>query len=204
MEHKRKIDLIDRPSGVAFSEDSEKINLDDLETLSLQIIHGAAETTETFEDGDVDVDEDTITITGHGLVTGADVALTTSGSLPGGLSATDYFVIVVDADTIQLATSLSNAQAGTAVDITSAAGGGTHTLTHGTKGGAVQVQVSNVDNPSEDADWTNKGSATNISGAAASAVIEYEAKDLSHKWMRVEYTHTDGQYPLEVIANAKG
>lgn len=84
---------------------------------------------DTFADADVDVDENTITLTAHGMLTGLKVAATTDGVLPDGLSATTYYVIAVDANTIKLASSLVNAQAGTAVDITAAAGGGTHTLT---------------------------------------------------------------------------
>ncbi len=61
----------------------------------------------------------TITITAHGFNTGLKVALTGT-NLPTGLSATNYWVIVVDADTISLASSLLNAVAGTAVHITGA------------------------------------------------------------------------------------
>ena len=85
-----------------------------------------------FVDGDVDPSDpnDSITETDHGLLIGDRVQLTTTGTLPTGLSlATDYFVIKVDNDTIQLATSFANAVAGTQVDITAASGGGTHTLT---------------------------------------------------------------------------
>jgi len=63
--------------------------------------------------------------------TGCAVTLTTTGTLPAGLSlATTYFVIRVDqnAGTFKLATTLANADAGTAIDITDA-GTGTHTIT---------------------------------------------------------------------------
>lgn len=79
-------------------------------------------TAREFASEDVDATENTITITGHGRVTGdgpVRVGLTGDGTLPAGLSAsTNYFVIVVDEDTIKLATSAANAAAGTAVDIT--------------------------------------------------------------------------------------
>lgn len=82
-----------------------------------------------FLDADVSVADDTITETGHGIPDLTRVRLTTTGVLPTGLAAdTDYWVIVVDADTISLATSAANALADTAIDITAAAGGGTHTL----------------------------------------------------------------------------
>ena len=80
-----------------------------------------------FADGDVTVGTDSVNSTAHGLETGDIVSLSSSGTLPAGLSAQDYFVIRVDADNIKFASSLENAEAGTAVDITAAAGGGTHT-----------------------------------------------------------------------------
>lgn len=60
-----------------------------------------------------------IAITAHGFVTGLKVALAGT-NLPTGLSATNYWVIVIDADTISLASSLANAVAGTKVAITGA------------------------------------------------------------------------------------
>lgn len=63
-------------------------------------------------------------------VTGMKVRVSTTGTLPTGISAaTDYFLIRDTATTIKLASSLANAVAGTAIDIT-AAGSGTHTVTH--------------------------------------------------------------------------
>lgn len=54
--------------------------------------------------------------------------LTTTTTLPAGLSlATDYYVIKITDTTFKLATSYANAVAGTAIDITSA-GTGTHTI----------------------------------------------------------------------------
>lgn len=62
--------------------------------------------------------------------TGRKVRLTTTGSLPAGLAlATDYYVIRLTATTIQLASSLANAVAGSPINFTTA-GSGTHTITH--------------------------------------------------------------------------
>lgn len=83
----------------------------------------------TFVDGNVSVSLDQITITAHGYTTGYSFTLTTTGVLPSGLAlATTYYVIKIDDNTIQVASSLVNALAGTAVNITSNAGGGTHTV----------------------------------------------------------------------------
>ena len=62
------------------------------------------------------------------ILTGTRVRLTTTTTLPAGLSlATDYYVIRLSDTTFSLATSFANAVAGTAIDITSA-GTGTHTV----------------------------------------------------------------------------
>jgi len=82
-----------------------------------------------FVDADVSVANDTITEATHGYATGDRVDLATTGVLPGGLAAaTIYYVIAVDANTISLATTAANATAASAIDITSAAGAGNHTL----------------------------------------------------------------------------
>lgn len=83
----------------------------------------------SFATSDVDTTNDIITETGHNYYTGLVGQLTSSGSLPGGLSlATDYYIIVVTANTYRLATSKANASAGTYINITST-GSGTHTFT---------------------------------------------------------------------------
>lgn len=72
---------------------------------------------------------DVCTLTTHGMYTGQLVQVTTDGVLPGGLAVTtDYYAIVIDANTFYLASSLTNARAGTRINITTA-GTGTHTVT---------------------------------------------------------------------------
>lgn len=85
----------------------------------------------TFADADVTVGDDTIDDTTHGFTSGdGPYQLTTSGVVPAGLALlTDYFVGVVDADTYTLHTSHNDATKGqNPVDITAAAGGGTHNI----------------------------------------------------------------------------
>ena len=61
--------------------------------------------------------------------TGTRVRVSSATTLPGGLSAnTDYYMIYQSTTTFQLATSLANALAGTAINITDT-GTGTHTVT---------------------------------------------------------------------------
>lgn len=62
------------------------------------------------------------------VLTGTEVRLTTTTTLPAGLAlATDYYVIKLSDTTFSLATSYANAVAGTAINITDA-GTGTHTV----------------------------------------------------------------------------
>lgn len=69
-----------------------------------------------------------VTNTAHGLSTGDQVYLTTSGALPTGLTAnTLYYAIRVDANTFNLATSRANAYAATKITTTGSQSG-THTL----------------------------------------------------------------------------
>ncbi len=77
----------------------------------------------------VDVDADTISIPDHRYNPYMIVRMTTStADLPAPLATgTDYWVIVADDGSIQLASSLANAIAGTAINITDV-GTGTHTI----------------------------------------------------------------------------
>lgn len=69
-----------------------------------------------------------VTMTSHGFNTGDQVYLTTSGALPTGLSAnTLYYIIKIDANSFNLATSRANAVAGTKIN-TSGSQSGTHLL----------------------------------------------------------------------------
>jgi hypothetical protein len=87
-------------------------------------------TSKTFAPSDVDIGTNRITISAHGFPNVHRVRFTTTGTLPGNLSAgTTYYVIrVVDENTIQLAQYESTAIARTpSIDITSQ-GTGTHTI----------------------------------------------------------------------------
>lgn len=85
-------------------------------------------TGDTFTSADVATGTDNITLTGHNFVTLDKLQVTTSGTLPAPLAvSTDYYVINVGANTIQLATSAANAIAGTQINLTTA-GTGTQTL----------------------------------------------------------------------------
>ncbi len=80
----------------------------------------------TANSTNVSTTNNTITITGHGLATGDPVYYYAASNVIGGLSNSQiYYVISVDANNIKLATSSSNATAGTAINLTSAPGSNT-------------------------------------------------------------------------------
>ena len=128
-----------------------------------------------FSDSDVNTGTDVITVDENSyLYTGQAVALTTSGTLPTGLSATTYYIIRASSTTVKLATSVANANAGTAVDITAAAGGGTHTLTLtmtdrsvGDSGGEETHALSDAEMPSHT--HSNAPGSGTASGGGSSA-----------------------------------
>lgn len=158
----------------------------------------------TFVDADVSVANDTITEAAHGFKTGLKGQLTTSGVLPAGLAlATDYFVIVVDADTFKLATSLVNAQAGTAVNITAAAGGGTHTFTSTALAGAsAKLQASNnYDSRLATGDWIDVASSS--TSITATGEVMWNVTDAAYKWVRTVVTLTAGQLDVDAYFHSK-
>jgi len=79
----------------------------------------------TFAPADVNIGTDTITIVGHTFINGDAISFTSSGTLPGGISAgVIYWVIGVSGDTFKLTTVRSSVP--DTVDISST-GSGTHT-----------------------------------------------------------------------------
>lgn len=82
----------------------------------------------TFVAADVDVVNNRVRISNHGLSVGQPIAFSAGATLPAGLVIdTAYYAIVPNGSQIGFATSRANAFAGTAVDITTV-GTGTQTL----------------------------------------------------------------------------
>ena len=141
---------------------------------------------------------DVMTKSAHLFKTGLKVQVSNSGgALPSGLSAaTDYFVIYVDDNTFKLATSLVNAQAGTAIDITTN-GTGTQTVTPTAIAGAsVKLQGSQ-----DDVNYFDLGVSSNIT---ATANILLEKVDPSLRYIRAYYTMTAGQVSFTQYTIVKG
>ena len=77
----------------------------------------------------VSIANDTLTFNNHRFVTGQKVTYNDGGGTAiGGLADGSYFIIKVDQNTIKLASNASNAASATAINLTSGAAGGSHTL----------------------------------------------------------------------------
>lgn len=190
--------LILPATSVAYSQDSAVVDLRRIDQWSVEavvtVLTGAAK---TFVDGDVSVANNTITITSHAMLLGEKVAATTDGTLPAGLSATNYYVIYVDANTIKLATSQANALAGTAVDITAAAGGGTHTLTPATAWSAtLKLQASN-----DNSNWVDIASATATSTSTGACMVNITAA--GYRYGKANILATTGLATVSMYAAGK-
>lgn len=186
-------------SQIITTSNSDAVSIDS-NLQGLGIIATATDNTPsaiTFDGSDaavVIVASDIIVKASHGFTTGLKVAATTAGTLPTGLSATNYYVIVVSATQIKLATSLANAQAGTAVDIT-AVGVGNSTLTPAALAGATyQLQVSN-----DNSIWANYGSTSAISATGNTAL---EMNNINFAYVRVQTTLTAGRLTIDLVANS--
>lgn len=136
-----------------------------------------------------------IAITSHGFFTGLKVALSGT-NLPTGLSATNYWVIVIDANTISLASSLANAVLGTKVAITGAGTTADADLTPAALGSVViKLQASN--------DGTN---FTDISGktvtVAATGSTLWDLGATAYRVLRVNEAASAGAINLVLNFNS--
>lgn len=144
---------------------------------------------------------DICTKSAHGYLTGLKVQLTTTTTLPAGLStSTDYFVIKLSSSTFSLASSLVLAQAGTAIDITDT-GTGTHTITPTSLAGASLKLQGSMDNTTfVDLPIKATGDATKSGTITATASFYLNETDLNVNWIRVYYTFTAGQLSVSQIS----
>lgn len=154
---------------------------------------------------------DTIELGAHGFHDGLKFQLTTTGVLPAGLSlVTDYYAIVVDADNIQVASSLSNALAGTEIDITDF-GTGTHTaVVQDDLTGTLKLQASNDaflqdgwnNEENTSATWIDiTGSSVAVSGTGSQI---WNVSDVYYSAARVVWTRTVGIGTYTAHITAKG
>lgn len=131
---------------------------------TLAEVTGAVNVNTTNDTFDVALNDDT-------WITGMKVQISTSGSMPAPLVvATDYWVIRASTTTIKFATTLANALAGTAIDITTQ-GTGNHTTTHtlrtrtrGQKMGAEEHPIKDAEMRAHTHGLTDPGHAHNERG----------------------------------------
>ena len=149
---------------------------------------------------------DNLTKTAHGLVAEATVQVSSTTTLPAPLAAaTIYFVIFVDVNNFQLATTRALAQAGTQIDITDN-GTGTHTVTPETPlNASLKVQYANtgdVDTLPEEGDWVDSGQAIAMDDSPLIGTLSQS--DVGARRLRVVLVPTAGQGALTVDLSGKG
>lgn len=185
----RKTQVLDSQTDTLFVTTNTTDAVDVRGAVTLYIdaqVTNATPSAKSFATSDVNTTDNTITEASHGYPTGLKGQFTTTTTLPAGLSlATDYFVIATTSGTYKVATSLANAQAGTAVDITDQ-GTGTHTFTPTSlAGGSVKLQ--------ESLDGTIWHDSTNGSqNITATANFFWSVTAPGYDYVRLSYTLTAG------------
>lgn len=149
-------------------------------TSAITVATPSAKTSNAYDD----TDETISFAAAHGFITGLKVQLTSSGTLPTGLElATDYFIIVVDTDTIMLASSYANAIAGTEVTFADDGTGNITVTPVALAGGTFVVSWSN--------DGTNFVQATSTA-VTATVVLGVQVSPIPYKYLKITWTVTAG------------
>lgn len=133
---------------------------------------------------------DICTKAAHGYLSGLKAGVASDGTLPAPLTATNYYVIKIDADTFKLAASYADAIAATPVPINiTDAGSGIHTITPAALSGATwQLKVSP---DAEGSAWFDYATATSVTVDAKSIT---EKADPKYKRAKVVYVAAAGQF----------
>lgn len=151
--------------------------------------------TDAGVNSEVNVEDSELTIPTNGYPTGLKGRLTTTGTLPAPfLTGTDYFVISVDASTIQLAASLDDALDGTFIEIEDQGSDeAVNTFTPTALAGAtVTFQKSN----SPDGPWVNIQAATTVTVDGSEIV---EQANVSYRYFKVVKGLTAGDFDLRCL-----
>lgn len=153
-------------SDVVSSKTSSIVALDHVEMGSIQLAYTVlAVSGEAFTSASIVASADTITISGHLLVQNlrGNFTITAADAFPTGLNSADnFYIIVVDANTIQIASALD----GSAVDITKVSGN--FVFVPDTFSGSIQLQVTN-DNDGNST-WSDEGSASVITATGSTLI----------------------------------
>jgi hypothetical protein len=175
--YKRLIEKSYAVNDVTGTSYSDNIDLEGARTISVQaVVDVDTPAAATFTAAVTDI----ITATAHDFTTGLKVRVSSDTTLPAGLAgATDYYVVVIDANTFKLSDTLAHALAGTNyIDITNT-GTGIHTITPSSlAGGTWTLQQSN-----DNSNWADVASATNVTADASFLV---EKVDPTTRYMRIK------------------
>lgn len=159
---------------------------------------------------DVDLDNDAVTLDTE-LLTGTKCQLTTTGTLPAGLSTgTDYFLIANGDGTNSFATSRANAIAGTAVDITAyGTSGAVHTvdITEAIAGSILIQKNNEPENEPPiwfDLDDDELATTVNSQSYSSATNLNWVINDLGFRELRAVVTNTSGTSAVTIRINAKG
>lgn len=169
------------PSGTAYSLGTSSPTAAKLNGSSSAVLASSLNGLEP----DVSITNDKIYIAAHGLSTGFGFYIsTTAGTIPTGLTVgTTYYAIRTNNNEFKLATSKTNAGAGTAIDITALTGLGGFTMTPAARSG----------NPSFKWQGSNNGSTfvdLAVSSVTVSAAGSYawDFGVLPYRYLRLKYT----------------
>lgn len=194
------------PQVFAVSAMGAQVDISGCNTVALDaVLTNSTPSNKTFTDTSVNVAADTITITANAYATGLAVTLTSTGTLPAGLStSTTYYVISVDANTFKLATSRANALAGTAINITDQGTvAATNTVVVTALAGTIVLQGSTgaVNQPQSTWNWTDLNSAQSFS-ANTSFLFGLTLPQVKH--LAINVVITTGQASITQSVLGKG
>ena len=153
-----------------------------------------------FTNGAINVTSDQIVVAAHGYKTGQAVTFTaTVASLFDALAtANTYYIILNDANTVQLATSRANAASATYIDFLVNSTAGTYTFTPATLTACyVWKQVSMEGTTYFDV----AGSTTTVSGTVS---LTWDANNYGYKYSRLNITMTGGQITVNALGRSVG
>lgn len=178
-------------SNIVTTDISDTIQLEGAESISIQAVNTVDTPSAVVcaSASAINATTDLFTKTAHGFTTGLKVQVTTSTTLPTGISAvTDYFIVVVSADTFKLSDTLAHALAGTnLIDITDV-GTGNQTFTPvAIAGASIKAQYSN-----DGSNWHDYAAATNITATASVMLVEKDRP--TYRFMRTYCVITAGRF----------
>ncbi len=156
----------------------------------------------------VDATSNEISLTAHGYATGQLAEFTTTGTLPAPLLvSTDYYLIVVDANTFMVAASLEDAEAGDEINLSDqGSSGATNTVDIEDLTGAsvvLQKSLGDYNIPFADWAWEDVGNAQVVTPLDAPTAW-FEEVNPTGNYYRLYFTVDTGVMTASTKVLAKG